>query len=118
MMEIYSEAWSGGILIGLASWIRPAGAGRVSGISSIASGVLTTARQSSMRRWAFLFGLAGGGALFAWPSRSPYVETRSAFMLVPGRFPVGFGTVLGSGCTSGHGVCGLGRARCARWWRF
>lgn len=108
-MENYSDAWSGGILIGVASWILLAGAGRVAGISGIASGVLTTARQSSPWRWAFLFGLVGGGALFASLLNAPHVQARSAFMLVPAGFLVGFGTVLGSGCTSGHGVCGLGR---------
>jgi uncharacterized membrane protein YedE/YeeE len=108
-MEAYSDALSGGILIGVASWILLAGAGRVSGISSITSGVLTSRRQSTMWRWTFLFGLVGGGALFTWLLHAPHVETRSALMLVPAGFLVGFGTVLGSGCTSGHGVCGLGR---------
>ncbi|MBL8336166.1 MAG: YeeE/YedE family protein [Rhodoferax sp.] len=108
-MEAYSEALRGGILIGVASWILLAGAGRISGVSSITSGVLTSKRQSTPWRWAFLFGLVGGGALFAWLLNAPPVEVRSAFMLVPAGFLVGFGTVLGSGCTSGHGVCGLGR---------
>ena len=108
-MEAYSEAVSGGILIGVASWILLAGAGRISGVSSITSGVLTSKKQSSLWRWAFLFGLVGGGALFTWLLATPAVELRSAFMLIPAGFMVGFGTVLGSGCTSGHGVCGLGR---------
>jgi uncharacterized protein len=108
-MEAYSDALSGGILIGVASWILLAGAGRISGVSSITSGVLTSKRQSSFWRWAFLFGLVGGGALFSWLLAVPHVEVRSALMLIPAGFLVGFGTVLGSGCTSGHGVCGLGR---------
>ena len=108
-MGDYSQALSGGILIGLASWILLAGVGRVSGVSSIAAGVLTTRRQSSGWRWAFLLGLAGGGALFTWLLGVPHVENRHALVLIPAGFMVGFGTVLGSGCTSGHGVCGLGR---------
>lgn len=108
-MEDYSQALSGGVLIGAASWILLAGAGRVSGVSSITSGVLTTHRQSSPWRWAFLFGLVGGGAFFGWLLNAPHPETRSALLLVPAGLLVGFGTVLGSGCTSGHGVCGLGR---------
>ena len=108
-MDDFSQALSGGILIGLASWILLAGVGRVSGISTITAGVLTTRSQSSGWRWAFLFGLAGGGAFFTWLLRVPHVETRHALVLVPAGFLVGFGTVLGSGCTSGHGVCGLGR---------
>ncbi len=108
-VEAYSESLKGGVLIGVASWILLAGVGRISGISSITSGVLTSQRQTSFWRWAFLLGLVGGGALFTWMLGVPHVETRSSLMLVPAGFLVGFGTVLGSGCTSGHGVCGLGR---------
>lgn len=108
-MEAYSEALRGGILIGVASWLLLAGVGRVSGVSGIVGGVLTSRRQSSLWRWAFLFGLVGAGSLFTWLLQVPHVETRSSLMLIPAGFLVGFGTVLGSGCTSGHGVCGLGR---------
>ena len=108
-MHDYTQAIQGGVVIGLASWIFLAGAGRVSGVSSIVAGVLTTRQRSSAWRWFFLFGLVAGGALFTWLLAVPRVETRSILMLVPAGFLVGFGTVLGSGCTSGHGVCGLGR---------
>ena len=108
-VEAYSESLKGGVLIGVASWILLAGVGRISGISSITSGVLTSQRQTSFWRWAFLLGLVGGGALFTWMLGVPHVETRSSLMLVPAGFLVGFGTVLGSGCTSGHGVCGISR---------
>ena len=108
-MGEYSQALSGGILIGLASWILLAGVGRVCGVSGITAGVLTSHTQSSGWRWTFLLGLAGGGALFAWLLGVPHAASRSALVLVPAGFMVGFGTVLGSGCTSGHGVCGLGR---------
>ena len=109
MVEDYAQALSGGILIGLASWILLAGVGRVAGISGITAGVLTSRKQSSGWRWAFLIGLAGGGAFFNWLLSIPHAETRHWIVLVPAGFLVGFGTVLGSGCTSGHGVCGLGR---------
>ena len=108
-MGEYTQALQGGILIGLASWILLAGTGRIGAVSIITSGVLTTRAQSSPWRWAFLAGLAGGGALFTYVLDVPRVDLRSAAMLVPAGFLVGFGTVLGSGCTSGHGVCGLGR---------
>lgn len=108
-MDHWTGALQGGVLIGLASWILLAGVGRIAGVSSIAGGVLTTRRRSSAWRWYFLFGLALGGALFAWLLDAPRVHMRSPVMLVPAGFLVGFGTVLGSGCTSGHGVCGLGR---------
>ena len=103
------QALRGGVLIGLASWILLAGAGRISGVSTIVSGVLTTRRQSSAWRWWFLFGLGAGGAFFSWALQIPHIPTRSVLVLVPAGLLVGFGTVLGSGCTSGHGVCGLGR---------
>jgi len=105
----YTQALQGGILIGLATWILLAGVGRIGGVSSIASGVLTTRRQPSPWRWFFLFGLVAGGAFFTWLLQAPSVVMRSPLILVPAGFLVGFGTVLGSGCTSGHGVCGLGR---------
>ncbi|MCY7305490.1 MAG: YeeE/YedE family protein [Rhodoferax sp.] len=105
----YTQALQGGILIGLATWILLAGVGRIGGVSSIASSVLTTRRQPSPWRWFFLFGLVAGGAFFAWLLQAPSVVMRSPLILVPAGFLVGFGTVLGSGCTSGHGVCGLGR---------
>ena len=108
-MDEYSQALSGGVLIGLASWILLAGVGRISGVSNITAGVLTSRSQSSPWRWAFLLGLAGGGALFNWVLHVPHMETRHFLMLIPAGFMVGFGTVLGSGCTSGHGVCGLSR---------
>ena len=73
-MDDYAQALSGGILIGLASWILLAGIGRVSGISGITAGVLTTRRQSSAWRWTFLLGLACGGAFFAWLLHIPHVE--------------------------------------------
>lgn len=108
-MHDYMQALQGGILIGLAGWILLAGAGRISSVGTITSGVLTTRRQSSGWRWAFLFGLAGGGALFAWLLRVPHVAVASPLVLVPAGFMVGFGAVLASGCTYGHGACGLGR---------
>ena len=67
-MDDYTQALQGGILIGLASWILLAGVGRASAVSSITVGVLTTRKQSSLWRWAFLFGLVGGiaGLALAW----------------------------------------------------
>ncbi len=109
MLQDYAQALRGGVLVGLASWILLAGVGRLASVGGIAAGVLTTRSQSSGWRWAFLFGLVGGGAIFAWLLRVPYPDVRSPLMLIPAGFMVGFGAVLGSGCTTGHGVCGLGR---------
>lgn len=108
-MDDYTQALQGGILIGLASWILLAGVGRASAVSSITVGVLTTRKQSSFWRWAFLFGLVGGGALFSWALSVPHMEIRHALVLIPAGFLVGFGAVLGSGSVSGHAMVGLGR---------
>ncbi len=108
-MDDYTQALQGGILIGLASWILLAGVGRASAVSSITAGVLTTRRQTSLWRWAFLFGLVGGGAFFSWVLAVPHLELRHFLVLVPAGFLVGFGAVLGSGSVSGHAMVGLGR---------
>ncbi len=101
----------GGALIGTASvlllWLN----GRIAGISGILFGVMS--RESSDRNWRLLFvaGLALGG--LAWPLVSGDSSgTREGFALhwlIAGGLLVGFGTRLGSGCTSGHGVCGISR---------
>lgn len=108
-MDEYTQALQGGILVGLASWVLLAGVGRSAGVSTITHGVLTTRRQPSPWRWAFLFGLVGGGALFSWALNIPHVEIRHPLVLVPAGFLVGFGAVMGSGSASGHAIVGLGR---------
>lgn len=108
-VDEYTQALQGGVLIGLASWILLAGVGRASSVSSITAGVLTSRRQHSMWRWAFLFGLVGGGAFFAWVLAVPHLEIRHSLVIVPAGFLVGFGAVLGSGSVSGHAMVGLGR---------
>lgn len=108
-MEDYTQALQGGILVGLASWILLAGVGRASSVSSMTHGVLTTRKQSSPWRWAFLLGLVGGGAVFSWVLDIPHVAIRHPLVLIPAGFLVGFGAVLGSGSASGHAIVGLGR---------
>jgi uncharacterized membrane protein YedE/YeeE len=103
--------WSaliGGALIGLAATLLLAGIGRIAGVSGI---LAQAVEQSGGRRWrlAFLAGLvAGAGAWFALVDAAP----RSGFplpWLVAAGLLVGFGARVGSGCTSGHGICGLAR---------
>jgi len=108
-VDEYTPALQGGILVGLASWILLAAVGRSSGVSAITHGVLTTRSQPSPWRWAFLFGLVGGGAFFSWALNVPHLEIRHPLVLVPAGFLVGFGAVVGSGSASGHLVVGLGR---------
>lgn len=109
----YFPALTGGILIGLASWLMLASLGRVTGISGIASTALFEQSHAGSHngawRWFFLAGLMLGGAWFASMLSISVPGPRSTWLLVPAGLLVGFGTVMGSGCTSGHGVCGLGR---------
>ncbi len=108
-MHPYVLAALGGILIGLASWLLLAGLGRIAGISGITCSVLSAQEAPARWRWAFLLGLVAGGALFSAWLPAPEQPARSPLLLVSAGLLVGFGSVRGSGCTSGHGVCGLGR---------
>jgi hypothetical protein len=102
------SATIGGALIGLsASWLWLA-LGRVAGISGIL-GAIT--RAEAGWRVAFLVGLIGASTLFGLLGGSvPWHAPDGSWpVLVAGGLLVGFGTQLGSGCTSGHGVCGLAR---------
>lgn len=102
---------AGGLLVGCAAGIVLLLHGRVAGIS----GMLATAilGRSSERGWmaTFLGGLVAGGALLAWldPAVIPQGSVTSSLPLfLAAGFLVGFGARLGGGCTSGHGLCGLG----------
>ena len=105
------SALIGGILIGGAAtlllWLN----GRIAGISSIASGLLDWKRGDRLWRLLFLGGLvAGAGVFYVLFGHAPVARANfPAWLLGIGGVLVGFGTSFGSGCTSGHGVCGLGR---------
>lgn len=103
---------TGGVLIGLASCIMLLGLGRITGISGILSNSLFLAKSmNSTWRATFLLGLVYGGLVlkFLEPEFFDYeLESNIPLLLIAGVL-VGYGTRLGSGCTSGHGVCGLGR---------
>lgn len=101
----------GGALIGFAAVLLLALNGRIAGVSGILGGLLTS-NIGSERFWrvAFIFGLIAGAALYALASgRLPLELEASLPTLVIAGLLVGVGTRLGSGCTSGHGVCGLAR---------
>ena len=99
----------GGVLIGLSAVMVMALFGRIAGIVGITGGAMGRAEDSDWR-WAFLGGLIVSPLLYAlaagWPQQT--VPTSFVAMGVAGLL-VGVGTALGSGCTSGHGVCGLAR---------
>ena len=99
------------MLIGAASVLLLLLNGRVAGISGIAAGLLRPQRDDILWRTAFLGGLIVGAALYYRTlDHAPIARTAfPGWLLALGGLLVGFGTSLGSGCTSGHGVCGLGR---------
>ena len=106
-MHPFLQAALGGVVIGLACWLLLAALGRVAGISGIVAGALSPQPGERAWRWAFLAGLVGVGAVLT--RDMPVLASPSWAVLVAAGLLVGIGTVLGSGCTSGHGVCGLGR---------
>jgi hypothetical protein len=100
----------GGILIGLSSTLLLALNGRIAGISGMVNGAITFA-AAEIWRWLFLLGLVAGGLVYEHalaPQPTPTYNFAPVTMVVAGLL-VGFGTRMGNGCTSGHGVCGLGR---------
>jgi len=101
---------AGGVLIGLAAALFLLVNGRVAGISGILGGLLRPARGDIAWRAAFLAGLLFAPALYALATRYPVptIEAGYPLLLLAGAL-VGIGTRYGSGCTSGHGVCGLSR---------
>ncbi|MFC7292673.1 YeeE/YedE family protein [Hirschia litorea] len=101
----------GGILIGLAAVLLMATNGRIAGISGILSGTLTANKGDKLWRILFVMGLISAPLLFSFASQTkpPFELNASIPLLIAGGLFVGFGTRLGSGCTSGHGVCGLSR---------
>lgn len=109
----FVQAAIGGVMIGLASWLLWASLGRIAGISGIAASALVPAKHAAQGetawRWAFIVGLVGVGALASNYMHVPVIAARPYWLLIIAGVLVGFGTVLGSGCTSGHGVCGMGR---------
>ncbi len=101
----------GGALIGLSASLLLLFHGRVAGISGIVAGVLRPKQGEVAWRLLFVLGLVVGGVvMFALrPAAFAMTITRSPLALIAAGLLVGFGTRLGSGCTSGHGVCGISR---------
>jgi uncharacterized membrane protein YedE/YeeE len=106
-----AAATAGGALIGLAACLLLLLNGRIAGISGILGAVPRAVGADRTWRVLFLLGLAVGGAIVmnAWPGSIDPSTDRPLYALGIAGLLVGFGTRLGSGCTSGHGVCGLAR---------
>lgn len=105
------SALLGGVLIGIASVLLMVLTGRIAGISGIMGGLLSVGVGDKAWRVAFVAGLIGAPLIFAatgQPVGEPDMPASWLVIAISGLL-VGFGTRLGGGCTSGHGVCGLAR---------
>lgn len=111
MTTTWFLALLGGVLIGLSAMLLLWLDGRIAGVSGIANGVLLPKAGDVAWRAAFLVGLVVAAGLyitFVADAPQPRADFPRAGLVVAGLL-VGFGTRMGNGCTSGHGVCGIGR---------
>jgi uncharacterized membrane protein YedE/YeeE len=101
----------GGLLIGLSASAMLLFDGKIAGVSGIFAGVLRPAKTDTLWKVCFLAGLLSGGLMLSklYPSAFEFGALRSTGVLALAGLLVGFGTRLGNGCTSGHGVCGVSR---------
>jgi uncharacterized membrane protein YedE/YeeE len=100
----------GGVLIGLSATLLLLANGRIAGISGITNGLFTSSAGDKAWRACFLLGLVlGAGSYVTFFGLTFESPQRELPMLLAAGFLVGFGTRLGNGCTSGHGVCGIAR---------
>ena len=101
----------GGMLIGLAALMLMLSTGRIAGVSGIFGGLINPATPDRGWRAAFVAGLIAApltGSLFGYALAEPQMPA-SWVVIVAAGLLVGFGSRLGGGCTSGHGICGVAR---------
>lgn len=100
----------GGLIIGLAAALLILLNGRIAGISGILGGLLKPVRTDIAWRVVFVLGMVLAPAVWFVMAGAPTIEIEASTpLLVIAGLLVGYGTRMGSGCTSGHGVCGLSR---------
>jgi len=103
-------ALAGGVLIGFAAAMFALLNGRIAGISGVLGGLLRPVKGDMAWRVAFVLGLVGAPLVYALFAALPKPQIDASYgALILAGLLVGIGTRYGSGCTSGHGVCGLSR---------
>ena len=110
-IETFLPPIIGGCMIGLAAVLMMWFNGKILGVSGFAGGLIALQGDDRLGKFAFLLGIVLTGALVAmiFPAANPGALTSNPVLLIAAGLAVGFGTRLGSGCTSGHGVCGMAR---------
>jgi uncharacterized membrane protein YedE/YeeE len=110
-MHSFILALIGGGLVGLASSLFLYSHGKVAGISGILGGFLVGGSEDKPWRLSFLIGLIMAGTIYVFIDSSAFINTQiqAPWITILAGLLVGFGTQLGNGCTSGHGICGLAR---------
>lgn len=109
-MEAYITPLIGGLLIGASAVALLYFLGRIAGIAGIVWGAVS-AQPDNAWRWLFILGLLIGPLAYHFAAAVPYPEASQLpwWQAVAGGLLVGVGVRIGNGCTSGHGVCGIGR---------
>ncbi|MDR9830455.1 YeeE/YedE family protein [Vibrio sp. FNV 38] len=110
----FSIPWAslfGGMLLGVSATLLLLFNGKVAGISGIVNGVIDNPKGDRRWRWLFLVGmvLAGAIGVYGFGIVAPVEPQGDWLWLIIAGLLVGAGTRIGSGCTSGHGICGMGR---------
>lgn len=99
-----------GLILGLGAALLLVGNGRIAGLSGILANLVKPADGQSNWRWMFIIGLLLGPALAGlFGSGLPSLPERPSALVTIAGLLVGFGAMIGSGCTSGHAICGIGR---------
>ena len=103
------SSFIGGVLIGLAVIIFFISTGRLAGVSGLSYNVISN--NNRYTNFLFLIGLIIGPLVYKYTitENIPFIINNNYFILISGGLIVGLGTKIGSGCTSGHGVCGISR---------
>ena len=110
MADDWVPALIGGVLIGLSSLLAAAATGKIPGISGVLARCFTCQKGDTAWRIVFLLGLIAGAALAfnSVDSSTPFQPVGSLALYSAAGLLVGLGSRIGGGCTSGHGVCGMG----------
>ncbi|MUI55456.1 YeeE/YedE family protein [Aliivibrio fischeri] len=101
----------GGMLLGVSATLLLLLNGKIAGISGVLTGLMTPKKKDYAWRWLFVLGMISGGSagVYFFGAHVPTEYTISTPLLIIAGLLVGIGTRLGNGCTSGHGICGIGR---------